>query len=166
MTSAATPGATPGPVAIEVGAPVDGTVVGLADVPDPVFAQQLVGAGVAVQPPAGAGPTGVRAPVAGTVVKAHPHAFIVLHPSGTGVLVHVGIDTVTLHGAGFTRHRAEGDEVAAGDVVVTFDPAAVRAGGLSAITPVVVLDSAPDSVPDLRTGYPVRAGEVLFRWPG
>jgi sugar PTS system EIIA component len=152
--------------AVEVRAPLAGTVVGLAEVPDPVFAEQLVGAGAAVEPADGAGPTAVRAPIAGTVVKAHPHAFIVRHGSGAAVLVHVGIDTVKLDGEGFDRHVAEGAEVSAGDPVVTFDPTAVRARGLSAITPVVVLDSAPDSVPDLATGRAVGAGDPLYAWPG
>jgi PTS system glucose-specific IIA component len=147
-------------------APIAGTVVALADVPDPVFAEQLVGAGAAVEPADGAGPTEVCAPLAGTVVKAHPHAFIVAHESGTAVLVHVGIDTVTLDGEGFTRHVAQGDAVEAGTPVVTFDPTAVRARGLSAMTPVVVLDSAPDSIPDLATGKPVTAGEQLYTWAG
>jgi glucose-specific phosphotransferase system IIA component len=145
-------------------APIAGTVVGLAQVPDPVFAEQLVGAGAAVEPAEGAGPTAVCSPVAGTLVKAHPHAFIVRHESGTAVLVHVGIDTVTLSGEGFTAHVAEGDAVAAGAPVVTFDPTAVRGRGLSAITPVVVLDSAPDSVPDVAAGKPVTAGEPLYIW--
>jgi PTS system glucose-specific IIA component/PTS system N-acetylglucosamine-specific IIA component len=151
---------------LAVAAPLAGTVLGLADVPDPVFAEQLVGAGAAVQPPEGAGSTAVRAPVSGTVVKAHPHAFIVAHESGTAVLVHVGIDTVGLDGEGFERHVAEGARVSAGDPVVTFDPTAVRGRGLSAVTPVVVLDSAPDSVPDLRTGHEVGAGDPLYAWSG
>lgn len=157
---------TPAPTPTPVLAPLAGTVVGLAGVPDPVFAEQLVGAGAAVEPPDGAGPTEVCAPVAGTVVKAHPHAFIVQHGSGTAVLVHVGIDTVTLSGEGFTRHVAEGDAVEAGTPVVSFDPTAVRARGLSAITAVVVLDSAPDSIPDLVTGKPVGTGEPLYTWAG
>jgi glucose-specific phosphotransferase system IIA component len=149
---------------LEVLAPLAGTLVGLGEVPDPVFAEQMVGAGAAVQPAEGAGPTAVCAPIAGTVVKAHPHAFIVQHASGTAVLVHVGIDTVKLAGEGFERHVAEGAEVAAGDPVVTFDPTAVRARGLSAVTPVVVLDSAPDSVPGVRTGRGVGVGEPLYTW--
>ncbi|MCO1660127.1 PTS glucose transporter subunit IIA [Pseudonocardia sp. S2-4] len=151
---------------MQVLAPLAGTLVGLADVPDPVFAEQLVGAGAAVEPAAGAGRTAVCAPVAGTVVKAHPHAFIVQHESGAAVLVHVGIDTVKLAGEGFERHVDEGAVVAAGDPVVTFDPTAVRGRGLSAVTPVVVLDSAPDSVPGLRTGQDVDAGEPLYAWEG
>ena len=154
------------PAGIDVCAPLAGTVVGLADVPDPVFAGQLVGAGVAVEPGQETGPVAVTAPIAGTLVKAHPHAFIVAHESGVAVLVHVGIDTVRLAGEGFERHVAEGDTVAAGTPVVTYDPAAVRGQGLSAITPVVVLDSAPDSVAGLRTGHAVTAGEPLYTWAG
>jgi glucose-specific phosphotransferase system IIA component len=153
-------------VIVDVLAPVAGTVHGLTDVPDPVFAEQLVGAGAAVEPTPGAGPVGVRAPIAGTLVKAHPHAFIVRHESGTAVLVHLGIDTVGLKGEGFTRHAEEGAEVAAGDLVTTFDPDAVRARGLSAITPVVVLDSAPDSIPDLSADRLIAAGDPLYVWPG
>jgi sugar PTS system EIIA component len=152
-------------VTLPVLAPVGGTVRGLADVPDPVFAEQLVGAGAAVEP-AGGGPVGVRAPIAGTLVKAHPHAFIVRHESGTAVLVHLGIDTVGMDGEGFVRHAAEGAVVAVGELITTFDPDAVRARGLSAITPVVVLDSAPDSIPDLPAQRPVAAGDPLYSWPG
>jgi phosphotransferase system IIA component len=88
----------------------------------------------------------------------------VAHESGTAVLVHVGIDTVKLDGEGFERHVVEGAAVAVGAPVVTFDPTAVRERGLSAVTPVVVLDSAPDSVPDLRTGHEIGVGEPLYSW--
>ncbi|HEY2202912.1 MAG TPA: PTS glucose transporter subunit IIA [Pseudonocardia sp.] len=153
-------------MSLPVGAPLAGTVQPLAAVPDAVFAGQLVGAGAAVQPPGGAGLLDVLAPVAGRLVKLHPHAFILLSASGTGVLVHVGIDTVTLDGAGFTARATEGDEVAAGQRVVTFDPAEVRGRGLSAVCPVVVLDSAPDSVCPDHPGAEVRPGELLYTWPG
>lgn len=149
-----------------VRAPLSGTVQPLSAVPDAVFAEQMVGAGAAVEP-SGAGPVRVVSPVDGTVAKLHPHAFVVLTAAGTGILVHLGIDTVRLAGEGFTLHTGEGSSVAAGDVVVTFDPTAVRARGLSAICPVVVLDSTPDSV-DLGVDRPttgaVAAGDVLFTW--
>jgi len=112
-----------------VTAPLAGTLTALTEVPDPVFAGQLVGAGVAVEPPAGARVIDVVAPAAGTLAKLHPHAFVLLTEDGTGILVHLGIDTVKLKGAGFTLHAVEGDRVAAGTLVVTFDPAAVRARG-------------------------------------
>ncbi len=145
-----------------VGSPLAGTAHPLSAVPDAVFAGEMVGAGAAVEP-TGTGPVQVVSPVDGTLVKLHPHAFVVLSASGTGILVHLGIDTVQLKGEGFTLHAEEGATVAAGDPVVTFDPDAVRAGGLSAICPVVVLDSAPGSVPAPAVAA-VGVGEVLFTW--
>jgi len=152
-------------VTIAVTAPLPGRVVRLADVPDPVFAGQLVGSGLAIEPADGADEVAVLAPVAGKLFKAHPHAFVVLHDDGTGVLVHLGIDTVRLHGAGFTLHVAEGGTVTAGQPVVSFHPSAVRAAGLSACCPVVVLDSGPDAVATDAAGSDVAAGDPLFTWP-
>ena len=146
-------------------APVTGRVVSLADVPDAVFAGQLVGAGVAIEPsapPAGGRLVDVVSPVDGEIVKLHPHAFAVVHESGTGLLVHVGIDTVKLGGEGFELAVAEGATVAAGDVVVRFDPAVVSAAGYSAVCPVVVLDSAPESVPQDAVGSDLEARSPLF----
>ena len=152
------------PVPVVVASPLAGTVVALSAVPDPVFAAEMVGAGAAIEPGDAAGPVDVVAPVAGQLVKVHPHAFVVLTPDGVGVLVHLGIDTVRLRGEGFTVHRAEGDAVEPGTPVVTFSPADVRAGGLSAVCPVVVLDSSPGTVP-ARPGRDVAAGDPLFAYP-
>lgn len=153
--------------------PVAGRVAALAEVPDAVFAEQLVGAGVAVEPsapPAGGAAAGdgatalvaVVSPIAGEIVKLHPHAFVVVDESGTGVLVHVGIDTVKLGGSGFELAVAEGATVSAGDLVVRFDPAVVAEAGYSAVVPVVVLDSAPDSVSQQAVGTSVESGAPLF----
>ena len=146
-------------------APVPGRVVALADVPDPVFAGQLVGAGVAIEPsapPAGERLVAVASPVDGTIATLHPHAFAVVLASGAGVLVHVGIDTVGLRGRGFELAVAKGAAVSAGEVVVRFDPAVVAEAGLSAVCPVVVLDSAPDSVAQEAVGTSVERGAPLF----
>jgi PTS system glucose-specific IIA component len=144
--------------------PVAGRVTALADVHDAVFAEQLVGAGVAVEPsaPPAGGLVRVVSPIAGEIVKLHPHAFVVVDGSGTGVLVHVGIDTVKLGGTGFELAVAEGATVAAGDLVVSFDPAVVAEAGYSAVVPVVVLDSAPDSVSQQAVGTTVESGAPLF----
>ncbi len=148
-----------------VHAPLGGAVVPLADVPDPVFAGQVVGAGMAIEPEEGATAVEVGSPVAGRVTTVHPHAFVVVDGSGTGVLVHLGIDTVRLKGEGFALHAAAGDELPLGAPVITFDPTAVRAAGLSAVCPVVVLQSPPDSVvPAVPAGTPVRSAAELFRW--
>jgi len=87
-----------------------GVVHLLSDVPDPVFAQGVVGPGLALEP-IGAGGQDVVAPIPGRIAKLHPHAFVIASDDVT-VLVHLGIDTVQLNGAGFVTHAAEGDEVA------------------------------------------------------
>lgn len=148
-------------MSLAVSAPLTGTVVALEEVPDAVFAGRMMGAGVAVEP--SDGPTRVVSPIDGTIVKLHPHAFVVVAESGVGILVHLGIDTVHLRGEGFVLHATEGAAVRSGQDVVGFDPAAVRARGLSAICPVVVLDSAPDSV-DVTDPRQVAAGDPLFTW--
>ncbi|MCO7221444.1 glucose PTS transporter subunit IIA [Klenkia sp. PcliD-1-E] len=151
-------------MSLRVRAPFSGTLLAIEQVPDPVFAASMVGAGVGVEPAADAGAVDVVAPVSGRLLKVHPHAFIVLTPEGRGVLVHVGLDTVKLDGAPFTLHVAEGDEVAAGDRVVTVDVAAVRAAGLSPVSPVVVMDAAADTMPEVAAGTQVHAGDTLFTW--
>jgi glucose-specific phosphotransferase system IIA component len=147
----------------DVLAPVAGLVRPLADVPDPVFAAEMVGAGVAVEPSGGR--ADAVSPVAGTLLKLHPHAFVVLTPEGTGVLVHLGIDTVRLDGAGFELLVEEGAGVDAGQPVTRWDPTDVVARGLSPMVMVCVLDTPAGVVRSDRTGQPVAAGDVLFAWP-
>ncbi|WP_243411119.1 PTS glucose transporter subunit IIA [Rhodococcus globerulus] len=77
---------------------------------------------------------------------------------------HIGIDTVKLEGKGFTLIASEGDTVAAGDPVVSFDPAFIDTTGYSAICPVVVMDSKPDTVESPSVGEEVKTGDILFDW--
>lgn len=148
---------------VSVLAPLPGRVLALAGVPDPVFAGQLVGAGVAIDPARGRGALEVVSPIAGKIVKLHPHAFVVLG-GGVGVLVHLGIDTVKLAGEGFELLAAEGAQVEAGAPVVRFDPAEIEKTGYSVICPVVVMDSKPDTVPTDAVGSVVETGGELFPW--
>jgi PTS system glucose-specific IIA component len=145
---------------LPVHAPIGGSVIPLADVPDPVFAGQMVGSGAAVEPPAGVA-FDVVSPVAGKVVKMLPHAFVVVESSGRGVLTHVGIDTVKLKGEGFKLLVAQGDVVEAGEPVMHVDPTAALAAGYSMVSPVVVLDTKPDTA-TLVEAVTVTAGELLF----
>ncbi|MEY8041703.1 PTS glucose transporter subunit IIA [Saccharopolyspora cebuensis] len=147
-------------MSLEVGSPVEGLAAALSDVPDPVFSQAMVGPGVAVRPAGGR--ADAVAPIAGVVATVHPHAFVVAAPSGTAVLVHLGIDTVKLQGEGFELHVSKGDQVTAGQPVVSWDPSGVEAAGYSAVCPVVALDQAPEALADLREDGPVRAGDTLF----
>jgi glucose-specific phosphotransferase system IIA component len=138
----------------------------MADVPDPVFAEEMVGPGVAIEPDAG--PTTVVAPIAGKVLKVLPHAFVVLG-DGVGVLVHLGINTVRLEGEGFEVLATQGSEVAAGDPMITWDPASLpaTAGGqdVSPVVPVVLMDGAKGSVTSEAIGGTVAAGDLLFATP-
>ncbi|AEG43080.1 PTS glucose transporter subunit IIA [Isoptericola variabilis] len=147
---------------LSVLAPVTGRVVAMSSVPDPVFAQAMVGPGLAIEPDPERG-RDVVSPLSGTVVKLHPHAFVVAAASGRGVLVHLGIDTVQLHGEGFTVHVAEGDAVTAGQPVVSWSPRRVSDGGRSPVVPVVALDAAAEAlVPAAVDGDLVEAGDALF----
>ena len=143
----------------QVLAPVPGRVLALAEVPDPVFAGEMVGPGVAVEP-TGEVVTAVS-PIAGRLVKLHPHAYVVLGDGGVGVLVHLGIDTVRLEGRGFELLVAEGDTVAAGDPVVRWDPASVE-DGMSTLVPVVVMDRPAGSVAAPAADVVVATGDPLF----
>ncbi|MGB9376539.1 MAG: PTS glucose transporter subunit IIA [Mycobacteriales bacterium] len=145
-----------------VGSPLHGEVVGLAGVPDPVFAEAMVGPGTAIDPRREPGEA--VSPVTGKLVKLHPHAFVVVDADGHGVLVHLGIDTVQMKGEGFTLLAAEGDQVQAGQALVRWDPAAVEASGRSPISPVVALDASAEAVTDLVETGPVRLGDRLFSW--
>ena len=145
---------------LAVGSPVAGSVVGLADVPDPVFAEAMVGPGLAVLPSSGT----VVAPVAGTVATLHPHAFVVATESGRAVLVHLGIDTVKLKGEGFTLLVGKGDAVTAGQAMVEWDPVAIEAAGYSPVCPVIALDASADVLADVRESGTVVAGDLLFSW--
>jgi len=145
-------------------APVAGRAVPLADVPDPVFSQGMVGYGAAVDPPSGV--IEAVAPVSGKILKLLPHAYIVMTPDNVGVLVHLGIDTVRLNGEGFTTHVSQGDEVTAGQVIITYDVPSVQAKGLNPIVPVVVMDEREPgnvAVADaVTTGSEIVAGASLF----
>lgn len=142
--------------------PVTGRVVGLAGVPDPVFAQAMVGPGTAVDPERA--PGRAIAPVTGKIVKLHPHAYVVVDAEGHGVLVHLGIDTVKLKGEGFELLAAEGDEVTAGQPVVGWNPAVIEAGGRSPICAVVALDAGADALSDVLESGEVTKGAELFTW--
>ena len=142
-----------------VASPMTGRVLPLSKVPDEVFASGAMGAGVAIDP---AG-THVYAPFDGTVVTVLPskHAIGLISDDGIELLIHVGIDTVKLDGKHFTLHTEANARVSRGDVLLEFDPAAIKASGYSLITPVIVTNSASysDVLPYPRTE--VKPGQDL-----
>ena len=119
----------------EVYSVADGQVVALEQVKDPVFAQKMMGDGFAVEPANG----NIVSPVSGTVSSIFPtkHALGLVTEAGLEVLVHIGLDTVSLEGKPFNVHVAEGQKVAAGDLLVTADLDAIRAAGRETSTVVV-----------------------------
>ena len=133
--------------------PIVGDVVALADVNDPVFSSGAMGQGIAVKPSQGV----VYAPADAEVSIAFPtgHAFGLKTTDGAEVLIHVGIDTVTMNGEGFEAKVTQGDKVKAGDVLGTFDSNKIAAAGLDDTTMVIVTNTA-----DYASVAPVATGSV------
>ena len=142
---------------IAVASPFTGKVVPLEEVADDVFSQRVMGDGVAVLPSEGR----VVAPVAGTVGKLFEggHGFAIETPDGLQVLVHVGLETVHLKGDGFTVKTNEGDEVVAGDEMVTVDLDRMRELGIDMVSPVVVISGQDVTV---KASDEVSAGDPLL----
>lgn len=133
--------------------PIVGDVVALADVNDPVFSSGAMGQGIAVKPSQGV----VYAPADAEVSIAFPtgHAFGLKTRNGAEVLIHVGIDTVSMNGDGFEAKVAQGNKVKAGDVLGTFDSNKIAAAGLDDTTMVIVTNTA-----DYASVAPVATGSV------
>ncbi|MNN40654.1 Glucose-specific phosphotransferase enzyme IIA component [compost metagenome] len=131
---------------IEIAAPISGKAVPLIQVPDETFAGGHMGNGIAIEPKEGK----LLAPFDGKVahIVKSGHALILEHASGLQLLLHIGIDTVSLKGSAFQSHVATGDSVKAGQILIEFDLAAIRAAGLSAISPVIVtsMEETPRNV--------------------
>ena len=135
----------------EVYSVADGEVIALEQVKDPVFSQKMMGDGFAVEPANG----NIVSPVSGTVSSIFPtkHALGLVTEAGLEVLVHIGLDTVSLEGKPFTVHVAEGQKVAVGDLLVTADLEAIRAAGRETSTIVVFTNAdAIQSVKLEQTG--------------
>ena len=133
--------------------PIIGDVVALSNVNDPVFSSGAMGQGIAVKPSQGV----VYAPADAEVSIAFPtgHAFGLKTTDGAEVLIHVGIDTVSMNGEGFEAKVAQGDKVKAGDVLGTFDSNKIAAAGLDDTTMVIVTNTA-----DYASVAPVATGSV------
>lgn len=141
----------------QITAPVSGRLLPMDQVPDPVFSGGLLGPGFAVDPADGV----VVAPAAGMIIAVPEtrHAVGLRTTGGAELLIHVGVDTVTLKGEGFTARCAEGDAVEAGAVLLEVDLAAIRDRVPSLVTPVIITNAAELAVsePDLAAefGQPV-----------
>ncbi|MDP1512329.1 PTS system trehalose-specific EIIBC component [Paenibacillus sp. CMAA1739] len=124
---------------LEVKTPILGHVVPLEQVPDPAFAERQMGQGIAVEPQDGR----ILAPFSGKVIHImvkSKHALILEHPTGVQILVHVGINTVSLKGEGFTMHVETGQTVEQGQLLMEFDRELIQKSGYPIITPIIVPD--------------------------
>ncbi|MDN4619609.1 sucrose-specific PTS transporter subunit IIBC [Paenibacillus sp. PsM32] len=136
-------------------APISGTLVPLEHVPDPAFAGKHMGEGIAIEPNEGK----LYAPFDGTVAHVmdkSKHAIIVEHASGVQLLIHIGLDTVSLKGQAFTLHVKSGDSIQAGQLLIEFDIAMIQSSNLSVITPVIV----PDGIEHIQLIQPAEPQQV------
>ena len=140
-------------------APMTGAAIKMTEVPDPVFASEAMGTGAAVRPTEGR----LCAPAAGTVtvLAETGHAIGMTTDAGAEVLMHIGIDTVTLEGRPFSAHVKVGDHVSAGQLLMDVDLDAIRAAGLDPVTPVIVTNTDAYTTVKPLAGATVRAGEAL-----
>ncbi|MGM9987748.1 MAG: PTS glucose transporter subunit IIA [Bacillaceae bacterium] len=121
-------------------APITGEIKDITEVPDPVFAEKMMGDGFAILPVEGK----VVSPVDGEIVQVFPtkHAVGLRSDKGLEVLIHFGLETVALKGEGFTAHVEEGQKVKAGDLMLSVDLDFLKAQGKQLITPVVMTNFA------------------------
>lgn len=124
---------------LHIYAPLNGKIVSLEDVPDPVFGQKMMGEGIAIIPSDGQ----VISPVNGKIIQIpdSKHAVGIEAEDGTEILIHVGLETVTLKGEGFTSHITAGDQVSVGDPLIEFDLAYITEHADDSITPIVITNS-------------------------
>ena len=137
----------------KLNSPIVGEVVSLSEVNDPVFSSGVMGQGIAVKPSKGV----VYAPADAEIAIAFPtgHAYGLKTDNGAEILIHVGIDTVSLNGKGFEAKVSQGDRVKAGDVIGTFDSEAIAANGLDDTTMVIITNTM-----DYAEVTPIATGSV------
>lgn len=143
----------------EIFAPVDGQVVALDEVEDEVFSQGMAGDGVAIKPVSGI----FTAPISGKVSKIFEtnHAYSIKSDKDLEVMVHIGLDTVSLKGEGFERLVQEGDSVEAGDPVIKADLAYLKEHAKDTITPVLVMEESDVKTIEKKLKI-VKSGDVIM----
>ena len=152
--------ASPASVLLDLLAPLSGVIIALESVPDPVFAGKLAGDGIAIDPTSSV----LLAPVAGKVTQLHRahHAIAILSDEGVEVLLHIGLDTVTLKGEGFTAKVALGDRVEAGQPLIAFDPVLVGSKAASLISMMVIANGERVGAMRAATGLVVAGKDQVL----
>ncbi len=136
---------------------LSGKAIAITEVPDQVFSQKVLGDGLAIEPT----DSTLVAPADGeisVVMDGSNHACGMKLANGMEILMHIGLDTVDMNGDGFTAHIKEGDKVKAGDRLISFDPAKIKAAGHPATTMLVITEEAKGCKPVFHTGKTVTAG--------
>lgn len=148
----------------ELKAMVNCEVISVTEVKDDVFSSCMLGKGIAIHPADGV----VVAPVDGEIsvtMEGTNHAVGIRIAEGFDLLIHIGLDTVSLNGEGFTSHISMGQKVKAGDKLITFDKALVESKGLCADVILIALDNPALPALDFKTGMTASAGEtVVATW--
>ena len=142
-----------------VTAPLSGRVIPMEEIPDQVFSQGILGEGVGIEPTGNV----VVAPADATVcsvIEDSRHAVGLTLDNGAELLIHVGIDTVSMNGDGFQLHVKEGDRVHLGDKLITFDPEKIKAAGHPTTTAFLVTDPG-DLAPTFETNVEAQAGRTV-----
>ncbi len=136
---------------------LSGKAIAITEVPDQVFSQKVLGDGLAIEPT----DSTLVAPADGeisVVMDGSNHACGMKLANGMEILMHIGLETVDMNGDGFTAHIKEGDKVKAGDRLISFDPAKIKAAGHPATTMLVITEEAKGCKPVFHTGKTVTAG--------
>ncbi|MES5058785.1 beta-glucoside-specific PTS transporter subunit IIABC [Bacillus velezensis] len=153
-----TPGVTAGGEIIH--SPIKGEVKALSEVNDSVFSGGMMGKGFAILPEEGAAVSPVEGRV--TAVFKTKHAIGITSARGAEILIHIGLDTVRLAGRHFEMHVKEGDAVAPGDLLITFDIEEIKAAGFDVITPVIITNTDQYSFTDVKKSGMVKPNEALL----
>ena len=141
-------------------APVSGKVKKLSELRDEVFSKEILGKGFAIEPSDG----NIVSPISGTITAVFPtkHAYGIMNEQGIEILIHIGIDTVTLDGKGFISKVKMGNKVVQGQLLAKVDFDAIKAEGLCTDTVVVITNSANYSNFNLLSETDIHMGEIIF----
>jgi sugar PTS system EIIA component len=124
---------------IELKAYATGSIMKLEDIPDPVFAEKMMGDGIAIVPAEG----NISSPVNGVIMHVFPtkHAISIKTANGAEILLHIGLETVSMNGEGFTVHVTEGKKVKVGDALVTVDLDMVKKRAKNTVIPIIIVNT-------------------------
>ena len=144
---------------VAVAAPLAGWLTSVREVPDPVFAEEMMGSGIAIDPVGGT----LVAPCDAEVMLVAPtqHSVTLKLASGAELLIHIGLETVALEGRGFQAHVRDGDRVSVGDLIISFDMDAVALEAKSLVTPIVLTNAGAFQWSTEPFNRLVRAGETI-----